>query len=604
MLGSWPEPYQPTVGPHDIAVSDQNNANFVYNAQSVILGPDGHPNHQSDRMAERFSVSYVTGSHAMKFGFQDEQGFRGAYTLVNTIASGPSAGAPVTYRVASGVPNQITEYSTPYETFSRIKHDMGLYAQDQWTIKKLTVNYGLRFSHFSAFSPAANIAPTYFINFARDYPQKDCIPCWNDFDPRFGAAYDLFGNGRTAIKVSMGRFVNIQVVSIANAANPIATSVDEHDPHLDRQRQWLSGLRPVESCRPERQRRHVRCGRRHQFRVEQPQSHRLDRRGGQRLRRPRLYLGLLGRNQSPDHAQHFGGRRVLSQHGRQFHVDREQGCHRRTTAPFCVTAPTDSRLGSISGQPVCGLYSISRAANQRPLQSEIVQSSEFGKQTAINNFFGGQFSGRFVRDIRLNASVDLGKTVTDNCFIVTDPSQLVFSALNTTTATYCHNVTPWTKNLQVKLSGSLPLAYGFNVAPTIQNLPGQNITAVWSAPNSTILGFVPQGSNQVNLGRNIGESCNPTGACNATFAIPLIQPGTQFEPRRTQVDLRFSKTLKLPAKLRAQFNLDIYNVTNNNAVTTLNTAYSSTAAAPGGTWLKPTKVLDARLLEIGARIDF
>jgi hypothetical protein len=274
-------------------------------------------------------------------------------------------------------------------------------------------------------------------------------------------------------------------------------------------------------------------------------------------------------------------------------------------SPFCVTAPVDPRLGSISGQPVCGLYSISRDANLRPLQSEIVQSKDFGTQTAVNNFFGGQFSGRFAHDIRLNGSLDLGKTVTDSCFIVTDPSQTVYLNMNTTTATFCHNVTPWTKNMQVKISGSLPILYGFTVAPTVQNLPGTAITAVWSAPNAAILGFVPQaGTSQVNLGRNIGELCNATGACNATYAIPLIQPGTQFEPRRTQVDLRFSKTLRLPAKMRAQFNLDVYNVTNNNAVTTLNTAYSSTGAVPGGTWLKPTKVLDARLVQIGGRIDF
>jgi hypothetical protein len=65
-----------------------------------------------------------------------------------------------------------------------------------------------------------------------------------------------------------------------------------------------------------------------------------------------------------------------------------------------------------------------------------------------------------------------------------------------------------------------------------------------------------------------------------------------------------SKSFKLPAKLRGQFNFDVYNVTNNNAVTTLNTIYSSSSTVPGGTWLKPTKVLDARLIEIGGRIDF
>ena len=103
---------------------------------------------------------------------------------------------------------------------------------------------------------------------------------------------------------------------------------------------------------------------------------------------------------------------------------------------------------------------------------------------------------------------------------------------------------------------------------------------------------MPQpGTNQANLGRNIGEFCAPTGACNATFSIPLIQPGTLYEPRRTQVDLRLSKTVKLTAKLRSKFNLDVYNVTNNNGVVTLNTVYSSTANVAGGTWLKPTKVL-------------
>ena len=92
-------------------------------------------------------------------------------------------------------------------------------------------------------------------------------------------------------------------------------------------------------------------------------------------------------------------------------------------------------------------------------------------------------------------------------------------------------------------------------------------------------------------------SCGNAAVCNATVSVPLIPPNTLFEPRRTQVDLRFSKSLKLTPKIRSQWNVDVYNVTNNNAVTSLITTF-------GPTWLKPTKILDARVVEIGGRIDF
>jgi hypothetical protein len=631
MLGSWPEPYQSGVGPHDISIVDQSNANFNYGSMKVYSGPSGHPDHQSDRMAERFSMSYVTGSHALKFGFQDEQGYRGAYVGVNTIGSGPSAGAPVNYRVqcvtdATGlctavVPNQITEYATPYETFSRIKHDMGLYAQDQWTIKRLTVNAGLRFSYFNAYAPSISVAPTYFVPFTRDEPEKDCIPCWKDLDPRFGAAYDLFGNGRTAIKGSVGRYVAIQVVSIANAAQPIATSLTSVT------RNWTdnngNGIPDCVLSNPAAQ--------------SPALGNAIDTCSG-------IDISSFGLNNPratvyTDNVVNGNGIRgyiwdysleISHQLNRNMSVTggfyRNTGGNFTTTvnrstnpsdySPFCVTAPVDPRLGSVSGQAVCGLYSVSREANLRPLQNQIVQVTDVnGKTSVVNNFFGAQFSGRFVHDIRLNASVDVGKTVADNCFVSNSPMDLIYNTtfsspgngtVSATNPTFCHSVTPWSANTQVKISGTVPVWYGFSVSPTVQNLPGTQITAVWSAPNSAILGFVPQpGTNQVNLGRNIGESCNPTGACPGVFAVPLIAPGTDFEPRRTQLDLRFSKNIGLPRKLKSNFFLDIYNVTNNNAVVTLNTAYdSSQSSKPGGTWLKPTKVLDARLVEIGGRIDF
>jgi len=122
----------------------------------------------------------------------------------------PTCGATIV-----DVPSSITEYATPYPLYMRIGANVGIFAQDQWTIKKLTLNYGLRFSYFDGFVPPATAPPTAFVPFTRSYEQVHCVPCWTDLDPRFGAAYDLFGNGRTALKASWARFVNNQHITIA-----------------------------------------------------------------------------------------------------------------------------------------------------------------------------------------------------------------------------------------------------------------------------------------------------------------------------------------------------------------------------------------------------
>jgi hypothetical protein len=145
--------------------------------------------------------------------------------------------------------------------------------------------------------------------------------------------------------------------------------------------------------------------------------------------------------------------------------------------------------------------------------------------------------------------------------------------------------------MQIKLNGSVPIKYGFTVSPTFQNLPGQNILATWNAPNSAVTG----------LGRNLASCPSATGPCNQTISVPLVRNWELNEPRRSQVDLRVSKSLRLTPKIRSQWNFDVYNLTNNNAVTSLNTTYSP---PPSTSWLRPTRTLDARLLQISGRIDF
>ena len=46
----------------------------------------------------------------------------------------------------------MTYFATPYESKNDQHHDIGLYAQDKWTMKRMTFNYGLRFDYFRASS--------------------------------------------------------------------------------------------------------------------------------------------------------------------------------------------------------------------------------------------------------------------------------------------------------------------------------------------------------------------------------------------------------------------------------------------------------------------
>ncbi|HET6958756.1 MAG TPA: carboxypeptidase regulatory-like domain-containing protein, partial [Vicinamibacterales bacterium] len=173
-------------------------------------------NNYTSLRSYRSSMTYVTGSHAFKVGMNLQEG--PADTLVYTNND-------TALIVRGGQPFQVTVRTTPYTTHERLVADLGVYAQDTWTIKRMTVNAGLRWDYLNNKVDAQDAPGGTWIG-PRHFDALSDVPNYKDLSPRLGVAYDLFGNGKTALKATLSRYVQTSTVSTARLLNPLNTSVN------------------------------------------------------------------------------------------------------------------------------------------------------------------------------------------------------------------------------------------------------------------------------------------------------------------------------------------------------------------------------------------
>ena len=521
----------------------------------------------------RLALSYITGAHAVKFGATHRSGWIDFATFDFQ---------PLSYRFNNGIPNQLTQRAQPSLYKGTIDHDIGLFAQDRWTTHGLTLYYGLRFDHFSSSFPETHIGPAALVP-TRDFtfPRQDNLE-WNDITPRLGAAYDLFGTGKTAVKASVNKYLqnagagqgggNTSIFSGAAPANALVLSTT---------RTWNDTNRDfVANCDLTATAANGECG---------------------AMANANFGKVILGRAYDPNLMQGWGARGYnweLSagvQHELLPRVAVDVAYFRRVygniivTDPdpnitpadydaFSITAPSDPALPGGGRYAIDGLYNIKPAKFGVPATAFVTHANNYGRQIDHWNGVDVTVNARPRRGMLLQGGLSTGRRSTDNCEVAAKVPGILLVANVWTPLQLCHQDTAFES--QIKLNGSYTLPrVDLLVSAVYQNVQGPTILANYNAPNAAVA---------PSLGRNLSG-----GAANIT--VPLIQPGTLYGGRLNQLDLRVGKVLRFGGT-RTMFNVDIYNLFNAAPVLAENPNYAA--------FRRPTEILLARFVRLSAQFDF
>jgi hypothetical protein len=564
----------------DLPAITESSSGFAWRAP-----PGGYGGTRNNQSNYRAALSLLMGAHTVKVGLTLLQQWRITGTDHNDsvnytfLAANPDD-------LTTAVPIRLAQFAEPATFRERVNYNLGLYAQDQWTLDRLTLNLGVRADFLNAQVDAQTL-PAGRFTAARAFGPIRNVPNWRDLVPRLGAAYDLSGNGRTAIKATLSRYVLGESYLIARAVNPLESTVGSAA------RTWNDSFHPVGDPRrgnfePDCDLKNVaangECGAANpntfgQTVVRTQYDQALTRGFGVR---PYNWAASLGIEHELLPGVSVSGSYVRRWYGNFNNIRRNLAVSNADFTQYCITAPLDPRLPGGGGHEMCGFYDISVAKFG---ETNILITGARGlRHEDVYDGFDFTFSARLPNRARLTGGLSLGRERTNTCY-TSDDRALSVTATSPRTTPFCDVRPPMRPNL--KLQGVYPLPWwGVQTAATFQSLPGPQLLAQQETTNAQIL---------PSLGRNLA-SCGSRPVCNATVLLDLLPPGTLYGDRVNQIDLRISRTVRV-GRAVVRPSVSVYNLLNANPVLRYNNRYG-----PG--WPAPTAVLTARFLDFGVQIDF
>jgi hypothetical protein len=536
---------QPSVGPTDIPRFDRTTTE----AWGAPQGP--YYFRAPVRYTYTGSVAYVTGTHAIKTGLQwGTGGNRHQRSLQNGVDLIQE------YRTTNGVraPVSVQTYNTTQSSQETIKNDLGLYVQDSSTHDRLTINPGLRIELFNSYIPKEVSPPGRFVP-ARDYGPIYDLPNWKDpWVPRLGGVYDLTGDGKTALKAHVGKYMQaFSTVGFAQVYDPLRQETDRRtwsDPNRDDIAQD-SEIGPINTP----------------FNTGSV----LNRLPDANIRRPYQWEYSVGIQREVVRGVSVSGNWVRRDFRRLFWTDNVD-----TTFDDYTIINTPNPLNPSEMIPI---YNLDRAKLGLVHQ---VDKNSTENQKWYNGFDVG-FTAR-VGGGNVYGGVSTGRQITVNCE-VDDPNSL----------RYCDQRTLDIPRLtQLKLSGSYPLPLGVQISGTWQGYPG-----VPSGTNRQDGDYTAANNRVIDPSLNVNYVVDRTIVPSLTVTsvtVPLLVPGSKYLDRWNQIDVRLAKKFQVQ-RVRFQGQLDIFNILNSSSVLSTNETFGSALD-------RPTSILQGRLIAIGAQMMF
>lgn len=542
------------------------------------------------------TLSRLTGRHSLKIGYQ--------HTLMTDDRTWMTNDQNLTYRFNNGIPNQLTQSISPWMNNARTGWD-ALFVQDQWTHDRLTLHGALRFDRAYSWFPEQREGPSTFLPMPIVLPKTSGVDSYKDFTTRIGAAYDVFGNGKTAITLSLGKYLE-GVGITGNYANtnptlrmPQTTSVfatagitrawtdanGNYTPDCDLLNPGSQDLRATggDVCGVMSNTNFGKNVLTNDF------ARNILNGWGVRPSDWNLSIAL----QQQIHRRASLGVSYIRRWYNGFFVTDNLSLEPSDLTPFSLVTPLDPRLPGGGGYDVSGLYDVvPNKAGQ--VSNLITDANRYGGWSQYFNGIDITVGVRSGAGLTLSGGTSTGQTVADNCAVRAGLPELSTSVTGTSAfgaGVVGSAVTPVSPYCRVAY-GILTQARGLAsyVVPRIdvqlsaafQSKPGAMLAAEYAAPNSVVA---------PSLGRNLSGN-----AQNVT--VNLVEPGTMYGDRINQLDVRLAKTLRY-GRSRTMLAVDFYNVLNSSAVLTYNMAY-----VPNGTWLQPTTILTPRFVRLTAELDF
>jgi hypothetical protein len=537
------------------------------------------------------SANYVTGAHNMKLGYQ------GAYHVEETtdVANDPryilsdlGFNAPGMYSATIRIAPWQKSNRTEYHAF---------YAQDQWTNGRMTLRGALRFDRAWSWFPAEhNGAPETSVWNAQPitFAAGKGVTGYNDITPRLGVAYDIFGHGKTALKVNVGEYLQ----SAGNQENYTISN-----PAFDSR----NGRRPP-NFQTTASRTFLDLNRNHV-----PDCNMLQQEpNGECITALGNFANPLTLTQvNPDVLHGWGVRPrdwqvgVALQQEILPRTSLEVGYARRWFKNFFVTdninlnasdfqltmltAPVNAKLPDGGGFPV-SYYFPKPGVNTTTIQDRYTFASDYGDWTNYWHGVDATVNARLRPGLALQIGSSTGRAVADNCDIVAKVPEMLNNALTNPSsfvatryqlADSCRKVETW--QTQVR---------GF-VAYTIPKIDVLVSSIMRSQPNVIFGGGgIPAAAPEGNSAGLSALYATPQGQIN------LLQPGQVYGDRINQIDMRFGKILNIGSS-RANVAVDLLNLFNANTPTSYQQNYGD-----GTRYLQPLTILNPRFVRFNVTVDF